>query len=354
MIKIGLVGMPKSGKTTIFNAVTHSNAEVADYFTGKMKPNLATVKVADERIDYLSDNFKPEKTIHATIEYLDFVGIEKDKEKKEVFSDNFLASLRTVDSLCLVIRGFELSGKKINPLEDIESLESEFIISDLVICEKRIETISKQMKRGVNKIEGKTEIKLIEKCISCLNDGKPIRTLVLNSPEEKILRGFQFLTRKPVFVILNVDDDSYHSNENVMNKIAETYPAVEIAGKFEMEIIQLDDEEAEMFMEEYDITESAMDKLTRLSYKTLGLISFFTIGKDEVRAWTLKNGSTAVEAAGEIHSDLAQGFIRAERFSYNDFKEYGSEKELKEKGKFHLEGKEYKVLDGDILCIRHN
>lgn len=354
MIKIGLVGMPKSGKTTIFNAVTHSEAQVADYSTGNMKPNLATVKVADERIDYLSDVFKQEKTIKATIEYLDFAGIEKDDERSAAFSDKLLTSLRSVDSLCFVIRSFDLAGKKTSPISDIESLESELIISDLMICEKRVGTISKQLKRGVKKTEGQIELKLMQKCIACLNEGKLLRTLQLNSQEKKIIKGFQFLSRKPIFVILNVDDASYHSNKKLMTEITAKFPAVEIAGKFEMEILQLDKEEAEMFMEEYNITESALDTLTRISYQTLGLISFFTIGKDEVRAWTLQNGSTAVEAAGKIHTDLAQGFIRAERFSFDDFKQFGSEKILKEKGKFYLEGKEYIVRDGDILAIRHN
>jgi hypothetical protein len=354
MIKIGLVGMPKSGKSTVFNAVTKSNAEVSDYYTGNIKPNIATVNVADERIDYLSEVFNPRKTIYATIEYLDFVGIKRDEAKKELFSSQFLGLIRTVDAFGLVVRGFDIPGNPAKSEEEVETSETEFIISDMAICEKKIDTINKNMKRGVKTSEVEIEKRLLEKCCDCLNDGQFLQKLNLKSHELKLLRGYQFLTLKPMFVILNVEDENFGRNDALIESISQKYCVVEIAGKFEMELNQLDEGDAKQFMQEFNIKESAVKKLTRISYETLGLISFFTVGADEVRAWSLREGRTALDAAGEIHTDLAKGFIRAERYSFEDFKQYGSEKALKTAGKFFLEGKEYLVKDGDIIYIRHN
>ncbi|MBN2016593.1 MAG: redox-regulated ATPase YchF [Candidatus Cloacimonetes bacterium] len=354
MIKIGLVGLSKSGKTTIFNAVTGSEAETSDYYTGATKPNLATVDVVDERVDYLEGIYKPHKKIFATIEYIDFIGIKHDEVKKEIFSSELLGIIRQVNALGLVIKGFDIPGSHAQPEQDIETLETEFLFSDLTICEKKVESLSKQYHKGGKNPDIEKELALFQKCYECLSENKMLKTFEFSGQEEKILRGFQFLTLKPMFIILNVDEENFGKNNNLIEKLAPTYKVVEIAGKFEMELHQLDDDEAREFMEEYNIKESAVNKLTRISYDTLGLISFFTIGSDEVRAWTLKIGETALDAAGEIHTDLARGFIRAERFTFDDFKECGSEKALKASGKFHLEGKEYKVQDGDILCIRHN
>lgn len=356
MIKIGLVGMPKSGKSTVFNAVTKSNAEVSDYYTGNIKPNLAMVNISDERLEYLNKIFNRPKTVYATIEYIDFVGIKRDEAKKEIFSSQHLGLLRTVDALALVIRGFKLSGISPKPEEEIETTKTEFIFSDLTICEKKINSINKQLKQGFKVTELETEKGLIEKCYNCLSDGKMLQKLELQSHELKLLRGYQFLTLKPIFIILNVDDENFGQNNDLLSAIwrTEKFEVVEIAGKFEMELNDLNEDDAKQFMEEFNMTESAVKKLTKISYKTLGLISFFTIGKNEVRAWSLKNGSTALEAAGTVHTDFAKGFIRAESYSFEDFKIYGSEKELKAAGKFFLEGKEYIVKDGDIIYIRHN
>ena len=354
MIKIGLVGLPKSGKTTIFDAVTGSEAETSDYYSGATKPNLATVEVADERLDYLEGIYNPHKKILATIEYIDFIGIHHDEIKREIFSGELLSIIRMVNALGLVVRAFDVPGSPAQPEQDIETLETEFLFSDLAVCEKKVESLNKQYTKGGKNPDIEKELKLFQKCYDCLSENKMLKTMEFTSYEEKIIRGFQFLTLKPMFVILNVDEDNFGKNQKLKNSISEKYEVVEITGKFEMELYQLEESEALEFMEEYHIKESAVNKLTRISYNTLGLISFFTIGKDEVRAWTLKNGETALDAAAEIHTDLARGFIRAERFAYDDFKEYGSEKELKASGKFHLEGKEYVVKDGDIICIRHN
>ena len=354
MIKIGLVGLPKSGKTTIFNAVTGSEAEVSDYYSGISKPNLATVEVKDERVDYLVSVCNPKKTVYATIEYLDFVGIHHDEEKREIFSSESLGIIRMVNALGLVIRGFDLPSSPPTPIEDVETLETEFLFSDLAICEKKLESISKQYHKGGKDPEVEKELVLFQKCYDCLSEHKMLSTLDLNDREQKLVRGFQFLTRKPMFIILNVDEERFGKNDAFKKKFSERYKIVEIAGKFEMELHQLDEEEAKEFMEEYNIRESAVNKLTRISFDTLGLISFFTMGPTEVHAWTLRKGETALDAAAEIHTDLARGFIRAERFTFDDFHSYGSEKELKAAGKFFLEGKQYVVKDGDVILIRHN
>ena len=354
MIKIGLVGLPKSGKTTTFNAVTGSEAETSDYYSGATKPNLATVEVVDERLDHLEVMYDPKKKIYAAIEYIDFVGIKHDEVKKEIFSSELLGIIRMVNALGLVIRGFDLPGSPAQPEQEVETLETEFLFSDLAICEKKVESLQKQYSKGGKNPDTEKELKLFQKCYDCLSENNMLKSLDFSSNEEKILRGFQFLTLKPMFLILNVDEENFGKNSKFKEKFSKRYKIVEIAGKFEMELQQLDENEAKELMEEYNIKESAVNKLTRISYDTLGLISFFTVGSDEVRAWTLKRGETAVDAAGEIHTDLARGFIRAERFTYDDFKECGSEKALKAAGKFHLEGKEYIVQDGDIICIRHN
>ena len=354
MIKIGLVGLPKSGKTTIFNAVTGSEAETSDYYSGATKPNLATFEVADERLDYLEGIYNPHKKIYATIEYIDFIGIHHDEIKREIFSGELLSIIRMVNALGMVIRGFDVPGSPAQPEKDIETLETEFLFSDLAVCEKKVESLNKQYTKGGKNPDIEKELKLFQKCYDRLSENKMLKTLEFTSFEEKIIRGFQFLTLKPMFVILNVDEDNFGKNQQLKDRLSGKYKIVEIAGKFEMELCQLEEAEALEFMEEYNIKESAVNKLTRISYNTLGLVSFFTIGKDEVRAWTLKKGETALDAAAEVHTDLARGFIRAERFTYDDFKECGSEKALKASGKFHLEGKEYVVQDGDIICIRHN
>jgi len=354
MIKIGLVGLPKSGKTTIFNAVTGSEAETSDYYSGATKPNLASVEVVDERIDYLAEIYNPHKKIFATIEYMDFIGIHHDEIKKEIFSGELLSIIRMVNALGLVIRGYDVPGSPSQPEQDIETLETEFLFSDLAICEKKVETLSKQYTKGGKNPDTEKELNLFQKCYDCLSENKMLKELEFTAYEEKILRGFQFLTLKSIFIILNVDEDNFGKNQQLKDKLTSKYKIVEITGKFEMELQQLEEAEALEFMEEYNIKESAVNKLTRISYDTLGLISFFTIGSDEVRAWTLKKGETALDAAAEVHTDLARGFIRAERFTYDDFIECGSEKALKASGKFHLEGKEYVVQDGDIICIRHN
>ncbi|MCD4817566.1 MAG: redox-regulated ATPase YchF [Candidatus Cloacimonetes bacterium] len=356
-MKIGIIGLQNSGKTTIFNALTGLSAETASFSTQKIEPNLGLVDVPDERIDNLTKMYEPKKTINAIIEYIDFVGLTSSTGNSDSFSGEAMSKIKNTDAIALVVRNFddEVINQTLGepqPLKDIDSIISEMIISDLIIAEKRLDKIAISKKRGIKDsamvIEEKTLIKLIEH----LNNEKPIFEFQLADEEKKSIRGFQFISQKPLMIILNSDESNFGENTELIQEIEKKHQVIEFAGNFEMELSQLDAEEALEFMEDMNIKQSARDRLTSFSYKLLGYISFFTVGKDEVRAWTITSGNNAVEAAGKIHSDLARGFIRAECFSYNDLISCGSEKGIREKGLFRLEGKNYIVQDGDILNIR--
>lgn len=358
-MRIGLIGMPKSGKTTIFNALTGMDIEVSAYGQGESEPNQSIINVIDERITKLSEMYNPKKTVYATIEYIDFAGVNKSDKKQELMSGPGMVLLKNTDALALVVRNFsdpvldEMFGE-FDPAADVESMETEMIISDMIIAEKRLEKILLSYKRGIKTPALQIEEKAINTIIEHLNAEQPLRTLELPDEEEKSIRGFQFISQKPLLLILNTDENRYHENQETLDAFSEKYPIVEFAGKFEAELNSLDDEEREVFMEDMGIENSACDTLTKYSYDILGYLSFFTVGTDEVRAWTIEKGANAVESAGKIHSDLARGFIRAECFNYTDLINLGSEKALRDKGLFRLEGKNYLVQDGDILNIRFN
>ncbi len=358
-MRIGLIGLPKSGKTTIFNALTGMDIEVSAYSQGESEPNQSIINVVDERITKLSEMYNPKKTVYATIEYIDFAGVNKSDQKQELMSGQGMVLLKNTDALALVVRNFsdsvldEMYGSP-DPLSEIETIEAEMIISDLIIAEKRLEKIALSYKRGIKTPALQIEEKAINSVIEHLNNEKALRTLELPEEEEKSIRGFQFVSQKPLLVILNTDENQYGQNQAIIDDLAKKFPILEFAGKFESELNGLDEEEKEVFMEDMGIVESARDRLTKFSYDILGYLSFFTVGSDEVRAWTIENGANAVEAAGKIHSDLARGFIRAECFNYEDLMALGSEKALRDKGLFRLEGKSYIVKDGDILNIRFN
>jgi ribosome-binding ATPase len=354
-MKIGLIGMQYSGKTTIFNALTGLQIET-DMFSNKIEPNLGTVDVIDERVTKLAEMYQPKKTIYANIEYIDFAGLTI-TQGQDAFSGQAMGLIKNTDALALIVRNFqddvinETSGHP-NPLQEINSIESEMIISDLIVAEKRLEKIELSKKRGIKESSLLIEEKTIQKIIEHLNQDKPIRILELADEEEKAIRGFQFISMKPLMIIVNSDETNFGKNAKLLETIQKNYSVIEFAGYFEMELSLLDEEERQEFMEDLNIDESARHRLTKASYSLLGLISFFTVGKDEVRAWTIRKGTNAVEAAGKIHSDLERGFIRAECFSYEHLMEHGSEKKLREKGLYRLEGKNYIVQDGDILSIR--
>ena len=353
-MKIGLIGLQNSGKTTIFNTLTGQDVEVTAYSTQKVEPNLGIVKVEDSRIKILSEMYNPKKTIFATIEYLDFVGLSGNKENNDAFAGSAMGLVKTADALALVLRNFEdpVSGDAPDPLADADSIEAEMMISDMIISEKRMEKIASAQNRGIKDAEMVIEEKALEKIIDHLNNDLPLRTLELSIEEEKSVRGFQFVTQKPLMIVLNSDDLRFGSCNDIITQLQEKYQTIEFAGSFEMELNNLEEDEAKEFMQDMDISESARDRLTSFSYDLLGYISFFTVGTDEVRAWTITKGDDAVEAAGKIHSDLARGFIRAECFSYDDLISCGNEKTIREKGLFRLEGKKYIVNNGDILNIR--
>lgn len=353
-MKIGLFGLPKSGKTTLFNALTRSDAPVASY-SAKVEPNISIVKVLDPRIDFLSHMYQPRKTTFATIELVDVAGITGDTLRQNTFSGELMRIIRNVDALAIVVRGFtsDFDGPPAE-IEEFRKINEELLLTDLIVLEKRLEKLQESHKKGNKSDHTTIEEPLLRKLIDQLNIGKHLRDLDLSPSEQQLLRGFQLFSMKPSMVILNTDEESYGKKEPALKRIGSEMPAVEFAGNFEMELSRLDTEEAQLFMEDMGITESARSKLSRHAYDLLGYISFFTVGSDEVRAWNIKDGATAVVAAGTIHSDLARGFITAECFSYNDLCELGSEKAVREKGRFRLVGKEYTVQDGDILNIRFN
>ena len=355
-MKIGLIGLPKSGKTTIFNALSKSQAEISAYAGAKTEPNIAIVDVRDVRVTKLSQMYNPKKTTYAKIELVDFVGVEKDETlKEELFSPDLMRLVKTMDSLSVVLRNFPSgTGSAPSPAADLAKIEEELLLSDQIIAENRLSRIAASAKGGKTPALAAEE-KLLQKILEHLNALAPIRLLDFSADEQKMLRGFQFLTQKPLFLILNSDEMSFNKNPGLSEGLSKKYKLIECSGNFEMELSRLSDQvEIQAFMDDAGISDSAAVRLTLCAYETLGYISFFTVGEDEVRAWELLKGSNAVEAAAAIHTDLARGFIRAECFSFDDLVAAGSEKGVKDAGKFRMEGKDYVIKDGDILSIRFN
>ena len=354
-MKIGLIGLPGSGKTTIFNALTKMEIPTAAQSNGKAEANVGVVKVMDERVTRLSEMYLPRKTVYGTVEFVDFTGLSEGGGRGAPFCAAALGKIKTMDSLTLVLRNFEdeFTGPR-EPIQDLRHINEELLLTDLMVIENRLEHIEEGYHRGRRGEGVAREEKTLRKILDCLNENQPIRNMPLSPDEEKTIRGFQFLTKKPLMVILNSDESRFGKNVGLLVEISETGRTIEFAGKFEMELSRLGEEEARLFMEDMGIRESAYRRLTTLAYETLGYITFFTVGSDEVRAWNLRSGNTALDAAATIHSDLARGFIRAECFSYRDFLQCGSEKGVRQTGLFRLEGKEYRVRDGDILSIRFN
>jgi len=360
-MQIGIVGLPLSGKTTLFQTLTKTHLEPSSLAKGET--HQAVIKVPDERLDKLYDIFKPKRKVNATIEIVDVVGLQKGETGSPQFTNNFLSKVKTNDALVQVVRLFENEFAphpfgSIDMMRDINTFETEFIISDLSIVENRIDKIKKQIQKTQDE-NLKREIPVLEKCLDYLNKEIPLRDAELTKDDLKILKSYQLLSIKPMLIALNLDERLINKEDEFFNmlikkKLSKKTRAIAFYGKIEMELSELSDEEAKAFMDEYGIRELVPKKLIREIYDLIGLQSFFTVLSDEVRAWTIKKGMNAQEAAGVIHTDFYNKFIRAEVVHYDDFIKYGSFAKAKEHGAWRLEGKEYIVKDGDILTIRHN
>jgi GTP-binding protein YchF len=359
------VGPPKSGKTTIFNALTRSSALVTEYASGKVEPNISVVEVHDERVARLREMYEPKRTIFATIDFMDFVGVAGSAAgaapaggaQADLWSGPALGLVKTADALAAVVRNFrndvlDSTLGEPDPVRDARAIAAELILADLVLVETRIQRIEADHGRGRKTPQSQAELAVLHALADALNGDTPLRDVSLNHEQRRAVSGFQFLSQKPLMVVLNSSEELYGRSQPAMEALEEEFTTVEFAGSFEMELARLDEDEAQLFMEDLGIERSARSRLTTLAYESLGLISFFTASEDEVRAWTIRSGETAVDAAGTVHSDLARGFIRAECFSYEDLMEAGSEKGVRQAGHFRLEGKDYPVKDGDILRIR--
>ncbi|MDP4460695.1 redox-regulated ATPase YchF [Staphylococcus hyicus] len=359
----GIVGLPNVGKSTLFNAITKAGALAANYPFATIDPNVGIVEVPDTRLSELARIVNPKKTIPTTFEFTDIAGIVKGASKGEGLGNKFLSHIREVDAICQVVRAFDdenvthIAGR-VNPIDDIEVINMELVLADLESVEKRLprlEKLAKQKdKTALNEVRILTQIKGV------LEEGQPVRSIDFNEEDQKYVNQAQLLTAKKMLYIANVGEDEINDADNEKVKAIRDYAAQEgsevivISAKIEEEIATLDDEDREMFLEDLGIEEPGLHILIRKAYELLGLATYFTAGVQEVRAWTFKEGMTAPQCAGIIHTDFERGFIRAEVTGYDDFVTNNGEQGAKEAGKMRLEGKEYIMKDGDVVHFRFN
>ncbi len=362
-MQIGIIGLPNSTKTTIFNALTRGQIETAAYSSGKLEIHTAIVDVPDPRVDILSKMFNPRKTIRAQVQYNDIAGLARGIGEKGGMDGTLLNQLVQSDALLHVVRGFEDDSvphieETIDPQRDLEILDTELILSDLAVVERRLERLQAGLaKRGGTPAERDAQQKeqaLMLRFKPQLENGQPLRDLPMTDDELRVVKNLALVTPKPQLVVLNTGDRAASDPSEIVQYAHQKTIVVTLQGKLEMELAQMSPEEAREFLAEYGIAEPGLAKMIRLSYALLGLQSFFTVGEDEVRAWTIPVGATAVDAAGVIHTDLARGFIRAEVIAYDEMIASGNLAEARKRGVLRLEGKEYVVKDGDILNIRFN
>jgi len=360
-VKIAITGLANAGRTTIFNALTGLLLETPAYPTVIAEPRIGVVKVPDDRVDRLSGIYTPKKTTYAAVEYVDYIGLTKGdmEQNRKVFD-----LIRDADAIVHVVRAFEDESVphplgRNDPVTDAQTVELEMVFGDLELVDKRLERMEQGARRG--KKPDEAEKRLLLRCKQYLEDETPLRDVEFSGEEERSMRHLQFMSLKPVVVVLNVAEAEMNSKttEEIVSRTGDIFrgekvKVLHLSGKIEMEVAQLPPEEAAVFLDDLGITEPALKRLISVSYDLLGLISFLTVGEDEVRAWTLKKGENAQKAAGKIHSDIERGFIRAEVIAFDDFVAVGSMAAAREKGLLRLEGKTYEVRDGDIINFRFN
>lgn len=357
-MELGIIGLPTSGKTTIFNALTRANRPTAVASTGKLELVSGTVDVPDPRVDRLSDLYHPQKTTYAKVVYTDIAGLDQDLGKKGL-SGELRNKIAPMDAFVHVVRAFKNDHVphvlgSVDPQRDLDRLEGEFMLADMLAVETQIERTHERLDKGARGTERQKleqDLALFQRLSETLAEGDPLRDMALTAEELLTLRGFCLLTLKPTLILVNIDDEQDTAQQYVTFNHQSSEVLV-LNGQIEMELSQLSAEEVDSFMEEFDIQELALDRVIQASYRLIGLHSFFTVGEDEVRAWNLPVGGTALEAAGTIHTDLAKGFIRAEVVAYDDLITAGSMAAARKDAKVHLEGKDYVVQDGDVLHIR--
>jgi hypothetical protein len=360
-MQIGIIGLPYCGKSTFFQIISDIHVDSAAY--QKKDTRQAIIKVPDARLDKLTAMFNPKKKVHATIEVVDVASVQKSEGKSSAFSTEFLNKVRPNDALIHVVRGFKDESvphveETIDMLRDIRTLEDELIFADMAFIENRLEKLDKELQKQKNKDLAQKEKEYVLQWKEQVENNKPLREIEFTPDESKLIRNYQPLSAKPLLIALNLDESDISNADEIVRTISEKIQWKHVTiepfyAKIEMELSQLEEEEKLEFMKDYGIAESALSRLIRSAYALLGQQSFFTVGEDECRAWTITKGMTAQEAAGVIHTDFYNKFIRAEVTSYDDFTRLGSFAACKEHGVFRLEGKEYIVKDGDILHVRH-
>ena len=363
-LKAGIVGLPNVGKSTLFNAITKKNILAANYPFATIDPNVGVVTVPDSRLEFLENLYIPKSLVPTTFEFTDIAGLVKGASKGEGLGNKFLSHIREVDAIVEVVRCFQDNNIThveggIDPIRDIEIINIELILADLEIIDNRIEKIAKKAETTKDK-EALAEVEILRKCKESLEKNIPIRLIELSEDEKFILKPFNFITQKPLIYVANVSEEDAAIGENEYTKKVLEYASKEhtntivMSAKMESELAELEESEKKEFLNELGITYSGLDKLIFATYDLLGLQTFFTVGSDEVRAWTFQKGMVAKKCAGLIHSDIERGFIKAEIMKYTDLEELKDEKKVQEAGKLNLEGKDYIMQDGDIAYFRFN